>query len=70
MEGATPTERKQFHIDERRHWQGLEENVENSSKGDLGLGKLLVSHPKELMTAKPKPRGVAGASNNHQAWTW
>ena len=63
LEGATPAARKQFRIDKRKHLQGLEEN---SCEGDLamqGLGKLQVSRPKQLMTAKPEPRGVAGASN-------
>ena len=61
LEGATPSARKQFRIDEKKRLQGL--GVEEEEFAMKGKGKLLVSCPKELMTAKPKPRGVAGASN-------
>ena len=60
VEGVTPAARKQFRIDERKRLQSLE--AEEEELAMQGLGKLLVSRLKELFTAKPEPRGVAGAS--------
>ena len=59
--GATPAARRQFRKDERIRLQSLD--VEEEKLALQGMGKLLVSSPKELMIAKPDPRGVAGASN-------
>ena len=58
--GATPAARRQFRIDERRRLQSLDVEKKLALQG---MGKLLVTSPKELMIAKPDPRGVAGASN-------
>ena len=62
VEGVTPAARKQFRIDERKRLQSLEAEEEELAIAIQGLGKLLVRGPKELFTAKPEPRGVAGAS--------
>ena len=56
LEGTTPAARRQFRIDERRRLQSLDVEKKLALKG---MGKLLVTSPKELMIAKPDPRGVA-----------
>ena len=59
LEGATPAARKKFRQDEKRRLGSLEEN-----KGTEGHGKLLVRGPKELLSIKPGPRGVAATSES------
>ena len=59
QEGATPAARNKFRQNERSRWESLEEN-----KGMESKGKLLVQGPKELLSIKPGPRGVAGTSES------
>ena len=65
-EGVTPAERKKFRSDEKIRHQSLPDNnpAEDLAVPMKSLGKLMVSHPKELLTIKPGPRGVARVSES------
>ena len=58
----TPAARRQFRLDERKRLESLQKAEEEIAME--GLGKLLVSRPRELLMSEvqPGPSGVAGAS--------
>ena len=62
VEGVTPAARRQFRLDERKRLESLQKAEEEIAME--GLGKLLVSRPRELLMSEvqPGPSGVAGAS--------
>ena len=62
VEGVTPAARRQFRLDERKRLESLQKAEEEIAME--GLGKLLVSRPRELLMpeVQPGPSGVAGAS--------
>ena len=62
VEGVTPAARRQFRLDERKRLESLQKAEEEIAME--GLGKLLVSRPRELLMSEvqPGPSGAAGAS--------
>ena len=62
VEGVTPAARRQFRLDERKRLESLQKAEEEIAME--GLGKLLVSQPRELFMpeVQPGPSGAAGAS--------
>ena len=63
VEGVTPAARRQFRLDERKRLESLQKAEEEIAME--GLGKLLVSRPRELLMpeVQPGPSGVVSPSS-------
>ena len=63
VEGVTPAARRQFRLDERKRLESLQKAEEEIAME--GLGKLLVSRPRELLMSEvqPGPSGVVSPSS-------
>ena len=53
VEGVTPAARRQFRLDERKRLESLQKAEEEIAME--GLGKLLVSRPRELLMPEVQP---------------
>ena len=61
VEGVTPAARRQFRLDERKRLESLQKAEEEIAME--GLGKLLVSRPRELLMSEV-------LSQSQLSWSW